>query len=190
MSEAIQQDALPACPSDLPDLLEAVTAIGAPTGKESRRVDFIQQWIERETGLSTERDAMDNLVVDLSGGASNVYLMDAHTDTVFADETLTIEKDGDRWKAPGIFDNTIACVQLMLMLRELAARRTPLPFLFSFTVCEEGQGNMRGIKEVVQRYGDRLAEACIFDGDFRSITVGAVGSARWKIRFTCTNKHN
>ncbi len=180
----------PDYPEDFPELLDALTRIGAPTGAEKRRVDFIESWIRKETGLVCGRDAIDNLWVDLSGGDSGIFLLDAHTDIVFADETLDVVKDGDRWRAPGIYDNTACCVQLMLLLREFARLKTTLPFMVSFTVGEEGTGDLRGIREIVRQHGSRLAEVCAFDLGLDKITVQAVGSVRWKVTFRGKGGHS
>ncbi len=180
----------PSVPDDLLPLLETLTSIGAPTGAEGRRADFIQQWLAESVGLIAERDTLHNLVYDLSGGRSELTLLDAHTDTVFPDQALTVTKDGNRWSAPGIYDNTLCCVQLMMWLRAVARWQGTLPFLVSFTVGEEGTGDLRGIRAVVEHYGERLTEACIFDLGLDKITMQAVGSVRWVIRFQAAGGHS
>lgn len=180
----------PEYPPDFPELLDTLTRIGAPTGAEKRRADFIEFWIQTETGLSCERDSVGNVWVDLSEGASGIYLLDAHIDIVFSDETLDIVKEGDCWHAPGIFDNTVCCVHLMFLLRELSRIKRPLPFMISFTVGEEGRGDLCGIREIVRSHGSRLAEVCAFDLDLERVVVEAVGSVRWKITFRGKGGHS
>lgn len=74
-----------------------------------------------------------------------------HTDTVFPRETdLTLKKEGERYSCPGIGDDTRAVAELLSLARAMKATgiRGEGDIVFCANVCEEGLGDLRGIKHV------------------------------------------
>ena len=72
-----------------------------------------------------------------------------HTDTVFPRETdLTLKKEGERYSCPGIGDDTRAVAELLSLARALNATgiHGEGDIVFCANVCEEGLGDLRGIK--------------------------------------------
>ena len=183
-------DECPPLPADFASLLQHVAETGAPTGREAARVDSIFKWFERIRPGLAARDAMDNLVVDLSAGANGVWLLDAHTDTVFEDLTLNVTKNGSIWRCPGIADNTASVVFLMLLSRELLNRGGAYPLILSFTVGEEGEGDLRGIRAVGARLKDRLRAGWVIDLGLDFVTSAAVGSKRWRVAWEAPGGHS
>jgi len=183
-------DVCPAFPSDFPSLLQQVVEIGAPTGKEGARAGWIAGWFDALCPGVAERDEENNVVVDLSEGASGVWLFDAHTDTVFDDLELRVVKDSSIWRCPGIADDTVSVVCLMLLGRELLRRGGKWPIILSFTVGEEGEGDLRGIRAVGARLRDRLRGAWALDLSLDYVTSAAVGSKRWRVSWTASGGHS
>lgn len=180
----------PPLPADFLPLLEQLTSIGAPTGDESRRADFIHRWFEDLRPGSATVDGIFNVTVDLSAGAERVWLIDAHTDIVFDDLELTIRKDGPIWRCPGIIDDTACCVFLMLLGRELLSLGKPLPLIITFSVGEEGQGDLVGIRTLGERLKPRLAGSWLLDLNLDAVTRAAVGSRRWRVKWTAPGGHS
>src|SRR5690554_5556282 len=109
-------------PNDFWDLLQCLVEIGAPTGQEGKRVDFIQSWLQKQTRWPINRNAEDCRVLDLRASdqkGARVPLLDAHVDTVFPDLHLSIRKEEAYWHAPGISDNTTSVALLMILARAL-----------------------------------------------------------------------
>lgn len=180
----------PPLPADFLPLLEQLASIGAPTGDEGRRAEFIRSWFDNlRPGLATV-DAIHNVTIDLSEGAERVWLMDAHTDIVFDDLELTVTKDGPVWRCPGVFDDTVSCVFLMLLGRKLLALGKPLPLIITFSVGEEGQGDLVGIRALGERLKPRLAGAWLMDLNLDAVTRAAVGSRRWRVHWTGPGGHS
>jgi tripeptide aminopeptidase len=171
-------------------LLEEITRIGAPTFAEAARADFVFQWLETVCGAGVGRDDLGNVWIDLSGGGDAVCLLDAHIDTVFPDRSVAIRKDGERWHAPGIFDNTAACAQLMLWAREVSRARRTRPFVVTFTVGEEGTGDLCGIRAMTERFLPRLCGAMVFDLDLNICSRQAVGSLRYRLQWSSAGGHS
>ena len=80
-----------------------------------------------------------------------------HTDTVFPRETdLTLKKEGERYSCPGIGDDTRAVAELLSLARAMNATgiRGEGDIVFCANVCEEGLGDLRGIKHVFRDMAD------------------------------------
>lgn len=177
-------------PTELPEVLSRLTAIGAPSFQEEARAKWILAWL-RERGLrSGICDAVGNVLVDLSGGSSRLRLLDAHIDTVFSYKKVAITRRGNLWSAPGIFDNTVSCAQLLCLADEIRKQNRPVPLLLSFTVGEEGAGNLRGIREVAKTQKSRLTDAIVFDLDLEVLTRVAVGSRRYALEWKGVGGHS
>jgi tripeptide aminopeptidase len=173
---------------ELLSLLKTLAAVGAPTFQEKRRSDFIREWLGSKLNHLVESDELGNVWIDFSEGADSVCLIDAHMDTVSPLETVPIREEGDHLAAPGIFDNTVACAMLMLWAARQGARRRPI--LVSFTVGEEGEGNLCGIRAVVKRFRSRIRQAWVFDLGLRTASVQAVGSYRARLTWKTSGGHS
>jgi acetylornithine deacetylase/succinyl-diaminopimelate desuccinylase-like protein len=187
-SEAGNQD--DAVIAELHYLLETLVAIGAPTFQEERRSRFIENWLRENVDAEVGRDELGNVWVDLSNGANNVHLLDAHIDTVFPFEQVDLRKEDGIWHAPGVSDNTGSCAVLMIWAKHHASRAHPLPFLLSFTVGEENEGSLVGIKRIVQDFGQRMVGACILDLRLATGCHKAVGSNRYHLHWEAQGGHS
>ena len=130
----------------------ALSAIPAPTGAEGRRAAHLAE-LFREIGLS-------DVSIDHAGNVQGWFarngdtsaspvVVAAHLDTVFGAEVdVAVERRGQRLEGPGISDNArglaalVAVAEAMVAARVRAAR----PILFAATVGEEGSGDLRGVK--------------------------------------------
>ena len=134
----------------------ALSAIPAPTGAESQRAARAAE-LFREVGLrDVTIDEVGNVHGWLRGdggagtgnGAAPVVLA-AHLDTVFGpDVRVAVERRGDRMEGPGISDNARGLAALIAVAEALVRARvhTTRPILFVATVGEEGSGDLRGVK--------------------------------------------
>lgn len=181
--------------SDLTSLVALtceLTRIGSPTGKEFPRLAFIKNWLEQEAKVSVVQDEVGNLLVDFSNGAEPLMVVDAHVDTVFDDATLEVEERDGRLYAPGIFDNTVACAMLMHFAKKIRDEGGSLPVLLSWTVGEEGQGNLLGVRHLVETWKTRLegGGAIILDLDLPLLCHVAVGSQRYRVEVNAKGGHS
>src|SRR5207245_3303588 len=81
-------------------------------------------------------------------GAGPVVLA-ARLDTVFGpDVNVAVERRGRRLRGPGISDNARGLAALVAVAEAVVAARVPAarPILFAATVGEEGSGDPRGVK--------------------------------------------
>jgi len=173
------------------ELLRQFVAIGAPTFHEQRRSGFVAQWLRKHTSYPVEQDEAGNVWVDISGGLEKgIHLFDAHIDTVFPDEEIEIVQEARDWRAPGILDNGACCVLLMTWLASLSGREVTLPVIVSFTVCEEGLGNLLGINKVLDQLCPRLKDAWMFDLGLTRAARQALGSKRYRLSWSSPGGHS
>jgi len=181
----------------LPEIVREVIAIceiPAPTFDEAGRTQYVQ---ERMLDLGLDQvvvDDLGNVVGRHPGkGGGPTVLLAAHIDTVFPVETdVTVRSDGEVLRAPGVGDNS-ASVATMLhairLLREADVRLTG-DILFAATVGEEGLGNLRGMRAVMESYGGEIDYVIALDGSLGSLVRQGVGSRRFRLTVTAEGGHS
>src|SRR6266852_2544087 len=127
----------------------ALSAIPAPTGAEGRRAAHLAE-LFRGIGLSdVSIDHAGNVHGWLKGNGSPHVVLSAHLDTVFGAEVdVAVERRGQRLEGPGISDNARGLAALIAVAEAMVVARVPAsrPILFAATVGEEGSGDLRGVK--------------------------------------------
>ena len=127
----------------------ALSAIPAPTGAEGPRAAHLAE-LFRGIGLSdVSIDHAGNVHGWLKGNGSPPVIVAAHLDTVFGAEVdVAVERRGQRLEGPGISDNARGLAALVSVAEAMVAARVPVarPILFAATVGEEGSGDLRGVK--------------------------------------------
>lgn len=180
---------------ELPDLLEALCRIPAPSGQEDGRIAFIGDRLQ-EYGIPFFVDTAKNLLIFFGPqdtAARKRILLSAHTDTVFPDtKPMPLTRDEERICCPGAGDNTACAAILLLYLKyaRQALEQSPKPLLFAFNSCEEGLGNLKGIRRIMETYGDRIQEATAFDGGVSGVCREAVGSLRYQVTIRTRGGHS
>lgn len=174
-----------------------LTEIPAPPFKEERRAKAYLQMLRR-TGLTdVEIDAEGNVMgVRRGTGGGEMVAVVAHIDTVFPEGTdVKVKRDGTRLAAPGVGDNTRGAALMLAVIRAMDAGKfqTAHDILFVGNVGEEGEGDLRGVKFLLQKgkYKDRVKQFIAIDGgDQGNITRGGVGSRRYRVTFKGPGGHS
>lgn len=174
----------------------AICEIPAPTGEEERRAGWVTERL-REAGLDAALDAAGSVVArarDAGGAgddATGPIVVAAHLDTVFAGVgDIRVRRDGDVLHAPGIGDNSLGLAGLLFLARRLGrAAHDGRPVVLAATVGEEGLGNLRGARAVVEalRPGELVA---LEGGGARQLVTQGVGSARVALHATAAGGHS
>lgn len=173
---------------ELDEELVRICEIPAPPFKEEARAREIARRFE-EIGLARVRsDEEGNVIAERPGLSSEPRIViSAHLDTVFPEGTnVRVRRDGARFHAPGISDNTCGIVSLVALARALEAGgvKTEGSIYFVATVGEEGEGNLRGVRHLFTR-GELRSGVDAFislDGPgLERITQRALGSRRYRV---------
>ncbi len=157
--------------SRLLKLAVEIQQIPAPTFYEAERAQFVCSRFEGEGLRDVTTDALGNVYARLPALSSSSVLppliVTAHLDTVFpAGTDLKTFREGERIYGPGIGDNSLGVAGLFGLLWLLRSRALNLPFdlWLVANVCEEGLGDLRGMKAVVERFGETARAYLILEG--------------------------
>lgn len=166
-------------------LTTRIAQIPAPTGAEEMRADYVAQEMTALGLADVQIDAAGNVIGRRPGNGGPALMVAAHTDTVFPAETdLTVRREADTIRGPGIGDNSLGVAAMLTAARLLAAVEgtTASDILFVADVGEEGLGNLRGMRAAVKTYRDNLGAVVAVEGhNLGRITHRAVGSRRYRI---------
>jgi tripeptide aminopeptidase len=159
-----------------------LTEIPAPPFAEAQRAEAVKVLLAA-VGLDVHLDKVGNVIGELHGANDReVVLIAAHLDTVFpADTEIKVRREKDRMYAPGISDNGTGLVSLVALARAVhEARLKPQrTILFVGDVGEEGEGNLRGMRALVDSYRDKLKAVVVLDGSGTDhVTTKALASRR------------
>lgn len=175
-------------------LTYALCAVPAPSHHEEARAAFCLKWLEENGLQGAFIDKALNVVWPYRlDEHDRMLVMMAHTDTVFPDaEPFAVKVEGDRAFCPGIGDDTVNVAMLMLLMRYVSrtAPRTECGLLFVLNSCEEGLGNLKGVRQIFADYGSRVREFITLDGDCDVIVNQAVGSTRYRISLDTEGGHS
>jgi acetylornithine deacetylase/succinyl-diaminopimelate desuccinylase-like protein len=171
-----------------------LTEIAAPPFQESQRATAVKALLAA-AGLAVQIDATGNVIGELRGtNEKEMVVIAAHLDTVFPLGTdVKVHREGTRMTAPGISDNGSGLAALIALARavqsaEIHPQRT---ILFVGDVGEEGEGNLRGMRAIVDTYRGRLKAVVVLDGSGTDhVTTKALASRRLEALVTGPGGHS
>jgi len=176
------------------DQQSRLTEIPAPPFQEAQRAAAVKALLA-SSGLSVQVDKTGNVIGELPGAnEKEIVMLAAHLDTVFPPGTdVKVRRESERMSAPGISDNGTGLAALVAIARCLhEAKITPLrTILFVADVGEEGEGNLRGMRALVDTYRSKLKSAIILDGSGTDhVTTKALASRRLEVLITGPGGHS
>jgi len=171
-----------------------LTEIPAPPFQEAQRAAAIRA-LFASSGLEVQIDKAGNVIGELRGAnEKEIVMLAAHLDTVFPASTeVKVRREGDRLLGPGISDNGTGLAALVAMARacheaHLKPRRT---ILFVADVGEEGEGNLRGMRALVDAYKTKLKFVIVLDGSGTDhVTTKALASRRLEASISGPGGHS
>jgi len=182
---------------ELDQELVRICEIPAPPFKEGARARDLMRRFE-EIGLTHIRSDQEGNVIAERRGRSTTpsIILSAHLDTVFPEGTnVRVRREGDRFYAPGISDNTCGVVSLIAVARALDAAgfETEGTVYFVATVGEEGEGNLRGVRHLFSQGEFRSGVDAFISLDgpgLERITQRALGSRRYRVTISGPGGHS
>src|SRR5216117_2990249 len=186
----------------------ALSAIPAPTGAEGRRAAHVAE-LFRTIGLcdvSVDHAGNVHGWLGKNGETSAPVVLAAHLDTVFGAEVdVAVERRGQRLEGPGISDNARGLAALVAVAEAMVAARVPVtrPILFAATVGEEGSGDLRGVKYLLNGNRETLKDSLTVAGNGKPaafialdgagldrVIHRAIGSKRYHVTFRGPGGHS
>ena len=174
--------------------LRELCAIPAPSGMEDERAAYCKTWLENAGAEGVYIDSAKNTVFPLScDGKDTITAVVAHTDTVFPDtEPMPYLDDGEKIFCPGVGDDTASLSVLLVCAKDCIEQnlRPREGLLFVCNSCEEGLGNLKGIKQIMQDYAGRITRVYTFDETYDELVTKCVGSHRYELTLQTEGGHS
>lgn len=173
----------------------SICEVPAPPFKEAARAAEMRRRFGA-LGLSRVRlDGIGNVIAEWPGRARKpVVVLSAHLDTVFPEGTdVRVRREGSVLHGPGVGDDCRGLAVLLVVARVLTETRLNFEgtIVFVATVGEEGLGNGRGVRHLVEKEmpGDVDYFLTVDSDEFEMITRAA-GSHRYDISFQGPGGHS
>ena len=172
-----------------------LTEIPAPPFKEEVRGKKYAEMLKAAGADSVWIDEAGNAIGKRNGrSGKKTVVLEAHLDTVFPEGTdVKVKQKGDTLFAPGVADDTrgLAMVLSVLKAMESTGIETEADVLFIGTVGEEGQGDLRGVKQLFSEKGPQIDSYIAVDGSgVDGIAHRGLGSHRYRITFKGPGGHS
>jgi len=173
-----------------------LTEIPAPPYKETARGIKFAEMLKAAGVDSIWTDTAGNVIGLRKGktGKKKVVL-EGHLDTVFPEGTDTkVTFKGDTLYAPGVSDDTRGLAALLTVVKSMkqSGIQTDADVLFIGTTGEEGQGDLRGVRNLFSPSGPGKIDSYIaFDGtSYGHVTHRGLGSHRYRVTFRGPGGHS
>ena len=173
-----------------------IQQIPAPTFAEGPRGEFVRDLFLKEKLKDISMDSLGNVFARLPGKQKKAreLVVTAHLDTVFPPSiNLQIKKEAERVVAPGIGDNSLGVAALFGILWSLRKRGILLKHdvWFVANVGEEGLGDLRGMRGVVERFGRDGIGFLVLEGlALGHVYHRAIGVKRYRITARTAGGHS
>ena len=177
------------------ELLLELARIPAPSNHEEKRAAYCKEKLESWGAEGVYIDDALNVVYPIGcDGDKPIAVFMAHSDVVFPDtDELPLEIRGRRIFCPGIGDDTASVVSLLAAARYIAEKKiAPKDWgvLLVVNSGEEGLGNLKGCRKIMEDYGSRIREFITFDDQLGGGIDRAVGSMRYRIEVDTEGGHS
>jgi acetylornithine deacetylase/succinyl-diaminopimelate desuccinylase-like protein len=179
---------------DVLALAKQVQQIPAPTFAEAQRAEWVRAQFAKIGLFHIRQDETDSVIgFSTSQIRTPLLLLSAHVDTVFARETdLTLREDGNRWVGAGIGDNSLGVAGLLALAQLLLPLQANFPGTIAFVAnaCEEGLGNLQGMRAVLAGLPQKPDACVVIEGAlYGSIIHKGTGVHRYRISVQTAGGH-
>lgn len=176
------------------DLACQLQQIASPTFHENKKAVFVERQLQQAGLQDVHIDSIGNVLGRLPGGSASPLVMSAHMDTVHPHTVpLTLKRCEDRIFGPSIGDNSLGLASLISLpnlLRE-AEVNPPGDIWLVGNVCEEGLGDLRGMRALVGHFGKQPVAYLILEGmGLGQIYHRGLGVERYRITARTAGGHS
>jgi tripeptide aminopeptidase len=161
--------------------------IPAPPFGETARGEWLRERFRELNLADVCTDDVGNVFGVRPRGGAHCISLSAHIDTVFpAGTPLPARQQGSKLFGPGVSDNGAGVTAMLAIASALEAASVPhsLPILFVGNVGEEGEGDLRGMRNVFSssRWKDSIIASLVLDGaGCDTVVAEALGSRRFEV---------
>lgn len=176
------------------ELLIQLAQIPAPSHQEQLRAEFCLNWLKAQGADCAYMDDALNVILPIGSADEDLVVFMAHSDVVFPDTTpLPLRIEDGKLFCPGVGDDTANVVALLMAAKYIIQHQlTPenTGVLLVVNSCEEGLGNLKGCRKIMDTFGTRVREFVTFDAGVFTVINDAVGSRRYNIEIKTEGGHS
>ena len=177
------------------DLAVEIQQVPAPTFNEKERAILVRDKFTQEGLEDISVDDLYNVYGRFPGeGSQNSLVITAHLDTVFPIGTdLQVTRKNGEITGPGLGDNSLGVAGLFGLIWLLKENKISLPgdLWLVANSCEEGLGNLKGMRKVVDRFKDQPLAYIILEGmAYRRVYHRGLGVRRYRITAKTPGGHS
>lgn len=175
-------------------LFRELCVIPAPSHHEQARAAYCLEKLQQFGYSDAYIDEALNVILEFPcPRTEETVIIQAHTDVVFPDTTpLPLTEDAQNYYNPGCGDDTV-CVAMLLSAAKALRDRGMQPdkrVVLVLNSCEEGLGNLKGTKAVMEKYGSQVTQFITFDGKYSAVVDCSVGSHRYRVTVKTPGGHS
>ena len=176
-------------------LLMELAQIPAPSNQEERRAEFCLDWLRGKGAENAYIDEALNVIYPVGDtGENDLMVFMAHSDVVFPDlKLLPLRVEDGKIYCPGVGDDTANAVALLTTAGYIAREKLEpknCGVLLVINSGEEGLGNLKGSRKIMEDFGHRVKEFITFDGNANAVVTKAVGSRRYRVTVRTEGGHS
>jgi tripeptide aminopeptidase len=173
----------------------SICEIPAPDFHEQARAAEFKKRLIALGYPNTRIDTAGNVIAERAGtGNGPTVMLAGHLDTVFPEGTdVKVKRTGNTFAAPGIGDDCRGLAVVLAVAKALneGQIRTNGRVILVGNVGEEGEGNLRGVRELLTSgYKGKVDYFISVDGLGLHVVDRAVGSKRYDVKFTGPGGHS
>jgi tripeptide aminopeptidase len=178
-----------------------IQQIPGPTFEEKQRAEFMRQSFNKFGAREVFIDDCGNVYTPIKGvNEKHPVIISAHLDTVFPATTdLTCTRTEDTISGPGIGDNSLGLAGLFGLYWYFSGANRIIGNATSIQrdiwlvadVGEEGLGDLKGMKAVVNRFGNEPIAYVVLEGmSLGQVYTRGLGVRRYRIRVHTQGGHS
>ena len=178
------------------ELLKELARIPSPSGHEEKRIAFCKEWLHKNGVTHAYVDDAQNILIPF-GNCENgapITAFVAHSDVVFPDtEPLPQRVEGDRLYTPGVGDDTMHVAHMLMAARyitQAGLKPTNSGVLLAIDKGEEGLGNLRGCRKIIETFGAGMQAFFSLDSKGGSIFTKSIGCKRYRVEVKTEGGHS
>ncbi len=171
-----------------------LTETPSPSFKEGARAKVFSALLKKAGLQEAATDSVGNVISRIKGvGHGPVLVIAAHLDTVFPEGTpIHVRQEGTKYFAPGISDDACGLANLLQVVRSIKSNniKTVGDIVVVGTVGEEGNGDLRGSKNLWYTPNDYDGFIAVDSASCHRILKGSVGCKRYRITYSGPGGHS
>jgi acetylornithine deacetylase/succinyl-diaminopimelate desuccinylase-like protein len=158
--------------------------------EESKRLELIKNFLNSNLVKFSSDDAGNIIIPVKKGRKEDTIIFDAHTDVAGKGYCENFEETETIIKGQGCADDLIAVSMLIYLAKNLKNKKLNKPFTILLSTGEEGQGNLKGIKNFISDFNGVPELFVSLDLSFNTLSFTGLGSKRFECEIFTKGGHS